>query len=57
MESDDKISVKKCTYNIVKNVNDNDSGNVSSANGDEKRKYAHKKVWKCTKKEQMDVQN
>ena len=34
---------KKGTYNIVKNINDNDSGDVTPANGDEKRKYAHKK--------------
>ena len=35
-------SVLKCTYNIVKNINDNDSGDVTPANGDEKRNMLRK---------------
>ena len=38
-----KSVLKKCTYNIAKNINDNDSGNLTPANGDGKGKYAHKK--------------
>jgi hypothetical protein len=36
--------LKKCTYNIIKIINDNDSGDATPANGDENRKYAPKKM-------------
>ena len=31
-----------CKYKIVKNINENDSGDVTPANGADKIKYAHK---------------
>ena len=33
-----------CTSNIVKNINENDSGDVTPANGDEKENMLTKKL-------------